>query len=296
MSTLSTSSPQRLAVFGSPIAHSKSPTLHRIAYGRLGLPWEYSARRVEALELADVIGGLGEDWRGLSLTMPLKQQAFALCDELDAIATATGAVNTIRFDRKTGGGQPGDVTLRGFNTDVGGIVRAIEAAGPGRVDEAVVLGGGATAASAVMAIAELGAEHVIVAVRTPAKAAHLVDLAAGLGLRVDVVPLDAPMPRVPLVVSTLPGGSGLDPTPLVGEANGALLFDVAYDPWPSPLASAWSAAGGEVLSGLAMLVHQAVLQVRIFLTGDPLIPLDDESSVLEDMLASVGLAADGSVR
>lgn len=291
MSTLSTSNPQRLAVFGSPIAHSKSPTLHRIAYGRLGLPWEYEARRVEASELADVIGELGDEWRGLSLTMPLKQQAFALCDELDTVATATGAVNTIRFDRSADG-----VTLRGFNTDVGGIVRAIGAAGVNRIDEAVVLGGGATAASAVMAVAELGAERVDVAVRTPARAAHLADLASGLGLRIGFIPLDAPLPPVPLVVSTLPGGSGIDPAPLVGAAAGALLFDVAYDPWPSPLAAAWTEAGGGVLSGLAMLVHQAVLQVRIFLTGDPLVPLEDESSVLEDMLASVGLAADGSVR
>lgn len=223
--------------------------------------------------------------------MPLKQQAFALCDELDAIATATGAVNTIRF--RTVGDRR---VLAGFNTDVGGIVRAIGAAGTASVHAAAIIGGGATASSAVLAVAELGALHVTVAVRDATRAAHLGDLATSLGLTIDFQGLDVELPAVPLVVSTLPGGAGVDPAPFTRHAAEALLFDVAYDPWPSDLARAWEQAGGNVLNGLAMLVHQAVLQIRIFRTGDPLVPLDDEDAVLEAMLASVGLSPTGSTR
>lgn len=280
----------RLAVLGAPIAHSKSPALHAAAYRILGLDWDYGRHELEAVDLEPFIGGLDTTWRGLSLTMPLKHRALELSDDADRTARETGVVNTLRF-RQT---DDGTRRIDGFNTDVGGIVRAVGAAGVDTVDTVTVLGGGATASSALMASADLGAELVHVALRRPAQAAPLEALADRLGLRFTTGALDDRGPVAPLVISTLPGGALVQPGPVLQHASGALLLDVAYAPWPSALAQAWSGAGGSVLSGLSMLVHQALLQVRIFVLGDPLLPLEDETVVLHAMLDSVGLDPTGA--
>jgi shikimate dehydrogenase len=279
-----------LAVLGSPIEHSKSPALHAAAYRVLDLDWSYGRHELDAARLEGFLADLGPAWRGLSLTMPLKHRALELVDHADRAAHETGAVNTLRFGHTENGSR----RVEGFNTDVGGIVRAIGAAGVDTVTAAVVLGGGATASSAVMAVAELGAQEVHVALRTPAQAQPLQTLAEHLGLRFGSGPIDGRMPDAPLVISTLPGGALTEPGPVLTLAPGGLLLDVAYDPWPSALATAWSAAGGSVLSGLSMLVHQALLQVRIFVDGDPSVPLDDEPAVLSAMLAAVDLDAAGT--
>ena len=68
----------RCAVLGDPIAHSLSPALHRAGYAALGLDWRYDAVRVSEDGLDDLVLGLGPEWRGLSLTMPLKRRALGL--------------------------------------------------------------------------------------------------------------------------------------------------------------------------------------------------------------------------
>lgn len=280
----------RLAVFGSPIAHSKSPVLHRTAYQLLGLDWDYSSRDVTAPELAGIVGGLDASWRGLSLTMPLKQAAFELSDTRDAMATLTGAVNTLRF---VGSGP--DRTVHGYNTDVSGITRALAAVGVTEAPHVHVLGGGATAGSAVVAAAELGAISVSVLARSPEKSASLIDLGRRAGVIVDLHTFDAgrELPAPQLVVSTLPGGSHAPVAYTPAVLAEAALLDVAYDPYPSELASAWADAGGIVANGLSMLVQQALMQVRIFLSNDPFQPLDGEEHIVAAMLASVGLDGNG---
>jgi shikimate dehydrogenase len=282
---------RRLAVLGSPIAHSKSPALHAAAYQTLGLPWRYETVDVTSDRLSGFVDGLDAAWLGLSLTMPLKHAILPSLASRDRVTEIAGAANTVLIER-TGG----RAVLHGFNTDVAGIVRALHAAGHSDARDVRILGGGATAASAMVAAAELGAERVAVQVRSPQKAAPLIELGSRLGLTVTVAEFGAAgLPHPQLVVSTLPGGT----EPTLGftpdQRHAALLFDVAYDPWPSALASAWSEAGGPVLSGLAMLVHQALLQVRIFVGGDPDAPLEQEAAVLAAMLAAVGLEPDGTM-
>ncbi|TFC97118.1 shikimate dehydrogenase [Cryobacterium breve] len=272
---------RRLAVLGSPIGHSLSPALHRAAYSVLGLDWRYDAVRVPAGELADFLGSLGADWRGLSLTMPLKHEVQAHLDGRDRVADQTGSVNTVLFG-ETGGRR----TLQGFNTDVTGLVRALADAGVRRAAHVTLLGAGATAASALVAAAELGAETVEVIVRNPAKAVALVALGQSLGVVVTVCAVTelADLTRVSdLVISTLPGGTVLTFDFPAELRRTALLFDVSYAPWPSALARSWAVAGGTAVSGEGMLLHQALIQVRIFLTGDPFEPLPNEDAVLETM-------------
>lgn len=281
--------PRKLAVLGSPIEHSKSPALHRAAYDVLGLDWEYEVADVTADTLADFIDSRGPEWRGLSLTMPLKQSVIPLLGEVDRIAEQTGGANTVLLDD--------DGVLRGFNTDVPGFVRALSAAGLNSAHFVHILGGGATAASALVVAAELGAEKVDIYVRSLERSVWLEPLAHQLGLMVRIRPLsqaDRSLDVPDLVVSTLPGGVSTEALYTDSTRRKAVLFDVSYDPWPSALGRSWSAVGGRAVSGLALLAHQALLQVRTFVSGDPLEPLDHEDAVLAAMLEAVGIDATGA--
>jgi shikimate dehydrogenase len=275
--------PVRLAVLGSPVAHSKSPALHAAAYGILGLDWEYSAIDVAEGGLAAFVGGLDASWRGLSLTMPLKREVLPLLGERSALVDVVGAANTVLIE----GG-----VLRGFNTDVAGIVGAFVDAGVGSLDDVQILGAGATAASVLAAASHLGATRALVSARTLDKAQALLPVAQALGLDLTIRPfgvMDRSMIIPSAVVSTLPGGTPIDvpyPEPI---RSGAVLLDVAYDPWPSALAASWSSVGGTVVSGLDMLLHQAIAQVRIFVTGDEAGELPREAAVVAAMRSAVGL-------
>ncbi len=242
------------AVVGSPIAHSLSPVLHRAAYAHLGLDWRYERHEVAESGLRAFVEGLDASWRGLSLTMPLKHEAVRLATDVSALARRVGAANTLVLD---GARRYAD------NTDVPGLAAALRERGVERVERATVLGGGATAASAVAALAGI-AGRVDVVVREPARAAGVAHVADAVGLACVLVPwADAPTAlQAPLVVATTPKGAADGLAGVVLPAPG-VLFDVLYDPWPTPLAAAWAAAGGRVLGGLDLLVHQAVLQVEL---------------------------------
>ncbi|WP_439903002.1 shikimate dehydrogenase family protein [Microbacterium azadirachtae] len=268
----------RLAVWGDPIDHSRSPDLHGAAYRVLGLDWEYGRRRVDVAGFDDALDGLDSSWRGLSLTMPLKERAFARSEELDDDARLTGAVNTLLLGER----------IRGFNTDVRGLTEALQAGGLGSSRTARVLGGGATARSALVSLLRLGVTDVELRTRRIAQAQELAGFGERLGLRVQAHALDEVVAEaVDLTVSTLPGDARLNDTTVAGlvPAGGA-LFSAAYAPWPTPLAQAWTDA--PVLTGLEMLLHQAVAQIRIFLHGTPDAPLRDQPAVLDAMRAALG--------
>ncbi|WP_309064266.1 shikimate dehydrogenase family protein [Microbacterium sp.] len=263
---------RRLAVWGDPIGHSRSPALHGAAYRALGLDWEYGRERVGTDAFPARLAGLDDSWRGLSLTMPLKEVAHAAADELDPHATLTGAVNTLLLGER----------LRGFNTDVGGIVDAFTEASVSGIRSARVLGAGATAASALVALHELGAERVEIRARRPEAAAGLVALGERLGVTTAVSPFDAPAGPVDATVATLPSGTVLPERHSAPLADaGGVLFEAAYAPWPSALAATWPHR--TVLSGFEMLLHQAVRQIRIFLHGTQQERLPDEDVIVDVM-------------
>lgn len=273
-----------LAVLGSPISHSKSPRIHRAAYDFLGLAWEYGAIEVTAEELPEFISSRSALWRGLSLTMPLKRVIVPYLAGVDETVHLTGVANTVLFD-----GSAGAPVLRGYNTDVYGISQSFRCAGIDSIDSVHLIGSGATAASALVAVSQLGARRAVVSARTPAHARFLHELGTELGIAVNVVALDsgAQAHGVDAVISTIPQGA---PVTAVGhsvDTTGSVLLEVAYDPWPTPLATEWGRRGGATISGLEMLLHQAIMQVRIFLSADPDVPLRDEPLVLAAMRRSV---------
>lgn len=267
---------RKLAVLGSPIAHSKSPAIHTAAYDVLGLPWTYERRDIKEHELEAFLAARGPEWLGFSVTMPLKEKAFDLSNARSQIAARTSVVNTLRRT---------DSGWEGTNTDVGGLLLALQQHSID-LSDTVVLGAGATAVSAVLAAQTGGATRIRVRARRIDAADHL---ARTLGVEAENLADPVSSNEIPtLVISTLPGtaGSRLSLDPRLTQAH---LFDVAYDPSPSPLTSFWTSHGGQSTSGIDMLIFQAVLQIRWFLNGSTEMPLPREDSVVHAMRGAVAI-------
>ncbi len=270
----------RCAVLGDPVDHSLSPVIHRAAYAALGLDgWEYDAVQVSSGGLAGFLGGLDPArWRGLSLTMPLKREAVPLLGSYDEWVGATGACNTVLVEP--------DGSRHGLNTDVTGALMVL-GEHEARVERAVVLGGGATATSMLLALAERGMRHATLVVRDPDRAAPTVHAVTAhrSAPTVDVRLLhDVEALTGDVLVSTVPASVQV-PGLLAAVADLPLVFDVVYDPWPTPLAAAAERSGRTVLSGLDLLVAQAVNQVAA-MTGRFDVPAGAMRRAAEETLAA----------
>ncbi|MGW4562634.1 shikimate dehydrogenase [Streptomyces sp. NPDC004561] len=270
---------RRAAVLGKPIAHSLSPVLHRTAYDELGLTdWSYDRFEVDEAGLPGFLDKLGPEWAGLSLTMPLKRAVIPLLDGISETAASVDAVNTVVLTE--------DGRRIGDNTDVPGMVAALREHGIEEVGSAAILGAGATASSALAALARICTGQVVAYVHSEARAAEMRQWGERLDVDVRTAhwtdaagALDAP-----LVIATTPAGT----TDALAEAvpeRPATLFDVLYEPWPTELAARWSMFGGAVVSGLDLLVHQAVLQVEQ-MTGHAPAPLEAMRRAGEKALAA----------
>ncbi|MFF8865720.1 shikimate dehydrogenase [Streptomyces sp. NPDC015139] len=270
---------RRAAVLGSPIAHSLSPVLHRAAYDELGLTdWSYDRFEVDEAALPGFFEELGPEWAGLSLTMPLKRAVIPLLDGISDTAASVDAVNTVVLTD--------DGRRLGDNTDIPGMVAALREHGIEEVGSAAILGAGATASSALAALARICTGEVVAYVRSEARAAEMREW--GERLDVDVRTADwadaAEALRAPLVIATTPAGT-TDALATAVPERPTTLFDVLYDPWPTELAARWSMFGGAVVSGLDLLVHQAVLQVEQ-MTGRSPAPLEAMRHAGEKALAA----------
>ncbi len=271
----------RYAVLGSPIAHSKSPLLHRAAFSVRGVDASYDAVDVTADTLPEFLAGCTEQWRGLSLTMPLKETIEPYLAERDEVSRLVGAVNTVVFT---------DAGLYGYNTDVWGAQRAMSDLLAGVIPHtAVLLGAGATARSCLLALYNLGTRQVTVLVRNPDRAAPITLLAERLGMSLEVRSFDAALAAVAdIAVSTIPSGADI-PKSVLESISTRHGFDVAYSPWPTSVALALESSGAVVESGLTMLMWQAVRQQRIFATGNPEHELENEPAVIAALCAAVGI-------
>ncbi|PKQ17717.1 MAG: shikimate dehydrogenase [Actinobacteria bacterium HGW-Actinobacteria-8] len=265
------SAPRRAAVLGHPVAHSLSPVLHRAAYAALGLNWSYEAIDVDESELEGFLASLDDSWAGLSLTMPLKIEAARLAGFVEPQAKLLGTVNTL-----VASGLGEYRQWVGANTDIHGMVAAFAEARVTSCSRAVVIGGGATATSALAAVASLGSPNAGVIVRNKARAGRLMHAASKMGLQPRFIDMGSDealvaLSRAEVAVSTIPAAAG---EVLADRLMGAdmrvagHLLDVVYSPVRTRLLSAWSQAGGHGISGTRMLLYQAAEQVRL-MTGVP---------------------------
>lgn len=277
-----------VGIIGDPVADSLSPRMHNAAFEASGLNWRYLAFRVPSSALAPTLRGIAAlGLAGANITVPHKEAAAALVDELDPIARRIGAVNTIRVR---------DGRLQGFNTDAAGLLDAL--AHDGRVDVAgkrcVVIGAGGGARAAAFALAGASAAQVSVLNRTVSRARGLAEMIAQAspGCEVDAGPLTPQIVEqavqgagvvVQATTATMPtamdGPVGSAQGRAVGSAEwlqvlerslreGLVVLDMVYTPAWTDLLSAARAAGATAVSGLSMLVYQGVRSFELW-TGTP---------------------------
>lgn len=235
---------RRYFLFGNPIAHSMSPTLHNSGFDVLGLPHTY-----ELLETTDVGEQIkatlaAPDFGGASVTIPFKLDVIPLLDKLSPAAEAIGAVNTISPVV-----EGGNRILYGDNTDWLGIRESIRSRAPtiGAPAAALVIGAGGTARAAIFALQSIGAQRIYVFNRTASKAQALVDAFSSAPVKLietlDAWPAEGPAPTV--IVSTVPAsatttgetnaGAILLPLALFDAAANGVVVDMAYKPAETPL-------------------------------------------------------------
>ena len=241
-------------VVGSPIEHSLSPVLHAAAYHHLGLDYQYTKHEV-------VTGGLRQfvraaDLNGISVTMPLKREAFALASSHDEDSLLTGVSNTLVNSAGV---------WSAYNTDVYGISQAL--AGVSSPERTIVIGSGATARSGMVALSKFFPKtHVEVIARNEVSKNELVDFAGSLGLIASTGSDSVQsLLSADLVMSLVPAGSLTDLWDAVrkdSQSGRGILFDVAYSPWPSTAGLSWDIS--RVISGIEMLIWQAIKQVELF--------------------------------
>jgi shikimate dehydrogenase len=251
--------PAVAGVIGWPVAHSKSPIIHRFWLEMLGLDGDYSRFPVAPERLQEFIRAMpAMGVRGVNVTVPHKLAVMAHLDAVDVAARAVGAVNTVVV------GEDGQ--LWGTNTDVSGICESLS--GPGLSGRAVlVYGTGGAARAAVAAAGRLGAASVIVMARDQAKGQAMLDDARQPG---SVLPFEAAIPHGNAVAllfnATTLGMAGQpalmpDLAPLPADA---MVFDAVYAPLDTPLLGAARARGLATIDGLSMLICQAAAAFALF--------------------------------
>lgn len=256
------SSSRKAGVLGSPVAHSLSPVLHNAAYQALGLTgWTFDRIECDERALPGLVTASDPDWVGYAVTMPGKRAALAMADVVTDRAAAVGAANTLL---RLNDGWQADCT------DVSGVVDALRIAGgyqPKPDATGLILGAGGTASAALAGLAELDVPDVTMVVREPARAEEARATAERLGMTLDVrrwseTDIGALAATCAVLVSTVPAEAA---APHAAElALAPCLLDVIYHPWPTPVADAVAARGGQLATGLDMLLHQAFGQVEQF--------------------------------
>ena len=264
-------------VVGSPIEHSLSPVLHKAAYKHLGLDLGYGKNEVPTGGLIEFLRS--SDAVGVSVTMPLKSEAFDLAASHDEDSLTTGVSNTL-VSSPNG--------WRGFNTDVYGICQALSNVPAPRVT--VVIGSGATARSGIVALSKLFPKtqvHLISRNQDSGVAVEVFGQKQGLDVSMKPATVQTLM-SADLVMSLVPAGSFAELWEEIqrsGNSSPGTLFDVAYNPWPSKAGLAWNPS--TVISGIEMLIWQAIEQVQLFASANGSIGEIDRTALYSVMKAAV---------
>lgn len=269
------------AVLGSPVRHSASPAMHNAALDELGLNWRYVGCEVDPERLREAIEGARHlGFVGLNLTVPHKQLAVSLMDELDESAREWGAVNTVVFGRRDDSGdwipvgqgdaKGGPVLARGYNTDADAIIRALnEDLGiEPRSARVLLLGAGGAGRAAALRLASEGVSVLYLVNRTVARA-H--ELAAEIEARYPAVEIHVGYPDGDVEIVLNATSLGLKPgdgSPFdgdlysLGQADG--VYDMIYRPSSTPLLDQARAAGCKTANGLGMLLYQGAAALELW--------------------------------
>jgi shikimate dehydrogenase len=247
-------------VIGDPIAHSKSPVIHKFWLGKLGLEGDYRRALVRPGELASYLSSRRNDpsWRGCNVTMPHKAAIGPLLDDVESSAGRIGAVNTVtRFDE----------LVVGLNTDLQGFDLALGAFSATGKD-VVLIGAGGAARAALEALRQARPASLVVMNRDPGRAARLL---ADFGIAGDALPLGDPAPADLLINASALGMADHPPLEidLAALRPGAVILDMVYHPVDTPLLRQARSLGLHGIDGLQMLVGQAAQAFALFFGAPP---------------------------
>ena len=244
------------AIVGHPVSHSQSPQMHNAAYQELKLDWQYLREDVPPGGLKDFIFANRNNYQGLSVTMPLKEEAIWVADQVTPLAKLLNSANTLLIS---------DSTIVAGNTDVIGIRDSIKQNIKRDFGSCTIIGTGATARSALAAAYALKIKKISVVGRSEENLANFSNLAATLKVQVQTHPFNELVVTMDseLVINTVPKGV-MDDYAMLIPVRPKVLLEVNYAPWPSALAREWLLRNGRVVSGLEMLLFQGVKQFEIF--------------------------------
>jgi shikimate dehydrogenase len=225
----------------------------------LGWDWEYTAIEVKGGDLAKFIETNRKTFRGLSLTMPLKEEALLVVDSLDPLVKRINAANTLIFEENG---------VSAYSTDVSGFVQALTKAEVSIPNEITILGGGATARSAIAAVDGRG-RTITVYSRSASRGAQLINSSISATVVVkDWAEAQSGL-SANLVIATTPTGATDHLIPTQSATSNGTLFESLYSPWPTKLLAKWQGLGGKYLDGLDLLVEQGIGQIEL-MSHEPL--------------------------
>ena len=263
-------------VIGDPIAHSKSPLIHKFWLERLAIEADYRACHVSAAELPGYIEQRGADpaWRGCNVTIPHKIAMLDLVADPGGVREKIGAMNTVVRQK--------DGSLIGTNTDAAGFLAPI-ADSDWSGKHAIVIGAGGAARAVLFALKQAGIGEITIVARSGLKATGLLVQASAKG---SVLPMDARLPKADLLINASPLGMtgqpplevNLDPLP-----SDALVYDLVYAPLETKLLRAAKKRDLAVVDGLDMLIGQAALAFELFFGATP--PMEHDGELRELLVA-----------
>ena len=263
---------------GWPVMHSRSPALHNYFFKQYRLAGTYVPLAIQPDALEPALRALAPlGFAGCNLTIPHKERALAIVDEVDALARAIGAISCVVV-------RP-DGSLWGTNNDVHGFARNILQQQPGwRADAgpAVVIGAGGGARAIVYSLVDRGAREIRLTNRTRERAETL---AREFGSAVRVIGWDdrhrALEGAAMLVNTTSQGMVGQPPLDLdlAQLPASALVADIVYIPLETPLLAAARRRGNKTIDGLGMLLHQACLAWKYWFNIDPDVTADLRATI-----------------
>lgn len=243
----------KLAVAGSPISHSLSPLLHTTAYELLGVKATFLTEELTDLDFGEFyFSAKASGYRGLALTMPLKEISIGFVDRVDPIAKQISSINTIIFE------STGSI---GLSTDLMAFKSLLKPYFGKRIG---ILGAGGTARAAIGALKGTGSE---VTVLTRSMTRHDQLHAAAVDLELDFLDWHnfEEIQDRDLIISTTPAGATDGLSVISSKAD---FFEVIYHPWPTELAKRYQNLGKVVIGGLSLLVEQALFQIKYFSQKD----------------------------
>lgn len=244
----------KTAVIGHPIGHSKSPLIHNYWLQKYGIDGHYDALDIKPQNLAKDLPLLftREGYKGVNLTLPHKEIALEICDEIDALGQKIGAVNTVTYENGL---------IKGTNTDAYGFITNIKQTLPNfdfTAGPAYVLGAGGAAKAIIYGLLQEGVPSIYCANRTFAKAQHL----ENIDPKITAIPWEerSNLKSANMLVNTTSLGMNGQPDLEIDISHlpsGALVTDIVYAPLMTSLLKSAKENGNPLVTGIGMLLHQA---------------------------------------